>query len=217
MLISPTEPAKFRVLGSVSSVPEKLGCDFLFISQGWGKVGVQRKEVSDLINSVHDGRLQKELAQMQALGLGVLLIEGRLQWTTDGSLLGRSKWTLKQYRGLLWSVQSRNYWIGQTESLDDSINWISNFETWVQKEKHQSLTVRPKIKGAWGSPSSREWGIHLLQSFEGIGAEVAGRIYDELGVPLAWTVTGEELQTIKGLGKKRAERLIETLRYLYEQ
>jgi ERCC4-type nuclease len=175
-------------------------------------VGVQRKEINDLIASVHDGRLQRELMQMKALGLGVLVIEGRLQWASGGALLTNSSWTITQHRGLTWSVQSRGYWIATTESLADTCDWLSMFTKWTAKPRHSSLTNRPKPKSAWGFATDRDWGIHLLQSFTGIGPEVAARIYDNYGgVPLTWTTDAMELQQIPGIGATKAERLVSAL------
>jgi ERCC4-type nuclease len=51
-----------------------------------------------------------------------------------------------------------------------------------------------------------------LQGFDGIGPEVAGRIYDEFkGVPLMWTVDEIDLMAVKGVGAIRAERMIRSL------
>lgn len=212
MLISPSEPPLLKELGKVSSAPEKLGADVLFTSPIFGSVGVQRKEITDLIASVADGRLERELGQMKSLGLAVLVIEGRLNWTVDGSLMSTSSWTLAQHRGLLWSVQSRGYWIGSTDGLTDTCSYISSFATWATKSRHNSLSTRPKAKGQWGFATNRDWALHLLQSFNGIGVEVAGRIYDHFGgVPIAWTVDERDLQQIPGIGATKADRLIASL------
>jgi len=69
MLVAPTEPMTLKALGTVSLVPEDYGSDFLWASPVFGLVGVQRKEASDFVASVMDGRLDKELAQMKQLGL----------------------------------------------------------------------------------------------------------------------------------------------------
>src|SRR6516162_7072760 len=117
VLISPTEPAFFRTLGKVSSVPEEYGVDFLFASTEFGLVGVQRKELSYFVASVKDGRLSKELGQMKRLGLAMLVLEGVPKWTIDGLLMSSStQWRKTQHLGVMWSIQLSNCWTSSTTS-----------------------------------------------------------------------------------------------------
>ena len=212
MLISPTEPEPLRALGRTSAIPERYGCDFLLLTKHLGQVGVQRKELSDLVASVYDGRLAKELDQMQALGQAILLLEGKPQWTVDGSLISRGQWTKAQHRGTLWSIHSRGLWIDTVASQAESIEYLSLLTRWCQKDRHHQLRSRPKAKSVWGTVGDRDWGIHLLQSFPGVGYETAASIFDKCGgVPLAWTVKPSELEGVDGLGKKRVGKLVELL------
>lgn len=213
MLISPTEPSILRSLGTISSTPESYGVDFLFPSTV-GTVGVQRKEYKDLIASVHDGRLAKELAQMKQLHLSVLLIEGSPKWSSDGVLLDtRSQWTVAQHYGVQFSVMLSGIWVNTTASLRETLLWLSVFTKWVEKEKHTGIGGRPKPSNGsnWGLRGSRDWGVHVLQGFEGVGVELAGRIWDRFGLPLEWTVTEGELGTVEGIGKGRARQIIKAL------
>lgn len=212
MLVSPTEPQKaVRNLGSISSTPEKYGVDFLWISK-CGTVGVQRKAISDLILSVHDGRLGKELVQMEQLDIGVVIIEGSLRWTEGGSLVTNAMWTQAQHQGLLFSIMYRSYWTLHTASLEDTIQLLSRLEAWTNKEQHGSLrATRPKPQGLWGEPNSRDWAVHVLQSFPGCGGGTAEKIFDEYGLPLKWTVTKHDLLAVKGIGTKKAQMLIDSL------
>lgn len=210
MLVSPAEPAVFRSLGVTSSVPETYGADFLYHSREFGLVGVQRKEVNDLVASVHDGRLQKEVMQWKALGKAILLIEGKLQWSDDGLLMAKSTWTRAQHLGLVLSMQSRGTWIVSTSGQADTIASLGLLTKWLAKTSHNTLDVRPTASSSsvWGRADSRDFGVHILQGFPGIGVVVAGRIYDHFnGVPLQWTVTEKELYVVEGIGKGRAKQL----------
>jgi ERCC4-type nuclease len=213
MLISPAEPAKLRAIGNVSSLPEKYGADFLFPSAR-GLVGVQRKEIKDFIASVRDGRLGKELVQMQQLPYKTLILEGRIQWTNDGRLMnGQVDWNKGQHYSSLMSVQDSNVRLLSTDSMADTIELIQKMETWLQKETHTSFLNREKPKGKWGRANSKEWMWHLYQSFDGIGLGTAKAIHEYFeGVPiLKWTVSYEELLAVDGIGPKRAASLIESL------
>lgn len=211
MHISPTEPSAIKLLGTVSSLPERYGADVLLLTP-LGTVGVQRKECTDLVKSVHDGRLAKEVAQLQALSIAILIVEGKWRWTVDGQSLTARGWSRASHRGLMLSLQSSGLWVEYTDGLDDTIAFISQLEKWATKPRHVSTRTRPNPSSSWGKAGSRDWGVHLLQSFDGIGADIAGRIYDEFGgVPLRWSVTAEDLLTVPGIGKKRAATLMEAL------
>lgn len=214
MLVSPTEPKPFHSLGVLTMKPEEYGADFLLYGKGLGAVGVQRKEMDDLVSSVRDGRLGRQLTLMKRLDLGVLLIEGRPQWTNDGSLMANGNWTVAQHRGLLWSVQSRGFWIGTTTTIQETIEWLSQFQNWLKKAKHGSLETRPKGRDEFGKEfngASKDFYLYLMQSFPGVGREVAARLVEKWGVPVAWTITEEQLREVKGIGKGRAKLLASML------
>lgn len=183
----------------------------LFWAKG-KKCGIQRKELKDLLASVNDGRLAKELQQMQAANIGarLLIVEGKPQWTTDGTMMQNwgQTWTKRQLTGLLWSVQEAGVWISITDGLSETLETVSWFMTWCSKE-HRSLVTRPGPGAMWGtSPTDKEWGSHLLQGIPGIGPEIANRIVREFGrVPLGWNVEREEMMKVEGLGKKRVEQM----------
>lgn len=208
MMVSAAEPKSLQGLGTYSPLPERFGVDFL-IPCPVGMVGVQRKEIHDLIASRADGRLARELAQMKALDIAILLVEGRLRWTTDGVLsTSRSKWTRAQHLGLLFSIQSTGVWVNSAESLLESREYLSHLEKWMMKGDHKGLLTRPKPQTIWGNRDDRDWACHTIQSVDGVGPEMAGRIFDKFGLPFTCSVTVEELMTVEGIGRKRAEKIV---------
>lgn len=220
LLIAPTEPDELKALGKVALLPEKFGADVLWSSQVYGLCGVQRKTIPDLISSLHDGRLAKEVGQMQRLGIRALVVEGEGQWTTDGKLLNQyaQRWSLQSHQSLLWSVQSRGIWVLPTRDLPSTCDSILNLYRWTASDSHHSLDVRPKSDSPWPKSTEtpeqrrRRQGIHLLQSFDGVGIGLAGVIYDYFGgVPLQSTVSLKELMAVPGVGKKTAEAIVASL------
>lgn len=212
MLVAGSEPTPFTVLGPRSNTPEEFGCDFLAMVNGrW--FGVQRKEVSDLIASWHDGRLSQERAQMGRLldlgGIAMLVIEGRMQWTVDGVLMrdyGKPV-TRDQVRRYVASVQAQGIWVERTESIADTIECLRSYEGWLSKEK-VTLPSRPKPYGTWGTPTNRDYARFLLQSFPHMGPDRAELVLEHFGkVPLKWDTSYEELLSIKGLGKKTVDAM----------
>lgn len=210
--IAPTEPRALRALGTVSMLPERFGCDVLFTSPNHGFVGIQRKELGDFLGSVADGRLNA-FGKMNNVGLPVLIMEGHPRWTLDGYLVDAYKnWNRTQYRNLLLSIQDRGIRVMHTADLGETIEAIVDLRAWAAKTSHTSLDRRPKAKGSWGKAGHKDFACHVLQSFDGIGPDVARKIYDHFGgVPIAWTVGERELLAVAGLGKTRVKRLLAAL------
>lgn len=224
MLVAPTERHPITSLGKTSALPEQYGVDILFsVKSQW--VGIQRKEINDLVASVHDGRLSRELAMMKRCSLSILAIEGKPQWTMDGELMGRGmngngrsndngngagrvKWTKSQHRGLCFSVSSQGVWVTTTDSASDTVEYAQQLEAWLRKEKHSLLVNRPGPETVWGRPDNRDFQRHLIMGLPGIGSDIAERIIDTVGMPFGMRVTVEELMTVPGIGKKRAEQIV---------
>lgn len=210
-LVAPTEPAELKALGIVSPLPERVGCDVLYFAHG-KKCGVQRKEVGDLLSSVADGRLGKELAQMAAANVAarLLVVEGVVTWTNEGVLLRGygETWTRRQWLGLLWSAQEAGAWVTTTAGLRETCEVVEWFGDWCRRE-HRSLKTRPGPASMWGTRATQEeWACHVLQGFPGVGPALAARLVEEFGgVPLEWRVTREELGAVRGVGKKKVERI----------
>lgn len=217
MLIAPTERHPITSLGPTSSIPEQYGVDILFpIKSNW--VGVQRKEINDLVASVYDGRLARELVMMKRCSLAVLIVEGTPQWTMDGQLMSRGQngrtqnqgplWTKNQHRGLLFSIASQGIQVYGTESVSDTVQMCRQLQEWLGKEKHSMLQGRPGPETVWGTPNNRDFQRHLIMGLPGIGAELADRILDTLGMPFGLRVGVKELMTVPGVGKKKAEQML---------
>ena len=212
LLVAPTEPKQLKAIGTSSSVPEQYGVDVMWGTEG-GLCGIQRKEFKDLLASINDGRLVKEVSQMQQLSTRVLVVEGQPKWTDDGELMDRyTKMTRPQLHAYLLSIRSKGIWVDWTRNLSETIEYVDTCRRWTCKPVHRALSARPKPNGKWGVATSRDFAIHLLTSLDGIGPGVAENILDHFGkVPLKWEVTEEQLREVPGIGKVRAKKMIEVL------
>ncbi|MGH2640039.1 MAG: ERCC4 domain-containing protein [Rhabdochlamydiaceae bacterium] len=224
-LISPTEHSPhIQSLGRVSSLPERHGCDILAFTHTLISpcIGYQRKTIPDLLSSLADGRLSKELSQIRAsslLSIPILIIEGTIQWTLGTSttqqtlLISSMPFTRAQYIGLLLSLNGRGIRVLTSSSVEDTIQVVLTSSSYYGKSSRlSSLDRRPKPLGKWGMVSSRDFASHLLQSFPTIGPVTAEAILTYFGrVPMTWTVTIDELLTVPGIGRKTAIELINAL------
>lgn len=211
LLIAPTEPAALKAVGKSSSLPEKFGVDILWFANG-KRWGVQRKEYRDLLSSTDDGRLTREAGMISTkLDHGFLLIEGWPQFTAEGEMIGTGygrRWDYKGWVGYLMSAETHGMNVWRTANLAETVRWVQIVEAWSRKKTHSALIGREALGGGmWGTPTNREYGIYLLSSIDGIGPELAGRIYDLYGVPLQWTVTDDDLAKVPGLGPKKIAKM----------
>lgn len=207
------------MLGRLSWLPEHRGVDVCWVAGGlW--YGVQRKEVKDFLASIVDGRLAKEVAQMQGGGgldgvvCPTIILEGIVRWTDEGEMMQQygQRWTIGQWEGLMWSLMAQGVHIISSANVQVTVRKVKGYEVWSRKRKHQALAMRPGPSNAWGTKESRDWQVHLLQGFPGIGSGTAGMILDHFGsVPLRWNVTEKEMLQVKGLGKVRVRQMMGAL------
>lgn len=221
ILVAPTEPLVLRELGRVDMLPERMGCDVLVFAGG-KKIGVQRKEVRDLVASLDDGRLAMQLSQMttSVLDARVVVVEGEMRYAGDGLDAGlMGQWngrggrvhTAAQMLSVEWAVRAAGVDWARTNSLEDTVRWIAHAEQWWKKEKHHGVSRRPAAPTSWGKARNYEWAAWVLQGFEGIGSELAKRIVAMYGLPLRWTITPEELAKVQGISLERARKWISAL------
>ncbi len=221
-LLSPSETDLSKALGDsaiTSSLPEEKGADVLLYTKQ-GLIGIQRKKVPhDFISSIEDGRMARSTTLLQSTcPYRILLCEGRFRYYPDGRLdLGPrvpSHYTVKHIRGMLFDIRFvKSVEVDFTDDIRDTAYYIRALGEFFNQEKHLGLYRRPSAKGTWGAPTTEDIDLWLLQSFQGIGVTLAGNIVERFGgkIPLQWSCTLEELRSVPGLGKKRAEALWESL------
>lgn len=184
------------------------------------KVGIQRKAVPDLVNSVESGLLAKQISMMGNLEQKILIVEGQVRFTTSDKLIvGRrdTAWTKRQFQGVLWSARAKGLWVEHTDSIPDTIQCLASLEAWFRKGNHTSLDRRPGPTNMWGtSPDHRDFGIWTLQSIPAIGPALAERIWDHFGLPIGWRITEGDLCEIEGIGPKKAKQIIQAFGQLVE-
>ena len=220
LYLSPTEHLLRPVLTQLgiahrnSPLCESNGVDII-VPTKVGLIGFQRKTLKDLHASFLDGRFALELGQIRSSSLcayAVLLLEyDSRRTTTDGESFIDAPISRTQLRHALLKCQLNGVLVAETASLIDSARSIHSLASYVAGNQPERL-YRPKPSSdTWGHRSSRDWGIHLLQSFPNIGPATAAAIYDSLGIPLAFTATLSDLTAIPGIGKLTAKRLLASL------
>lgn len=217
LFVSSTEPRKLRNLlppHTSSTLPERYGGDIAWPCQG-GWFAIQRKAIPDFIASVQDGRLAKEIGQLQQTIMPIVILEGRISFGADGLLaLGRhgTNVTQKQYRGMVYSLSRLGVTVLHSKDHAGTAAEVAYLMEWSAKERHNSLLRRPGPVGRWGKADNREYQEHLIMGVPGVGPELAGRILDKFGkVPMQWTVDASQLMEVEGIGKMKAAAMLEAL------
>jgi len=156
VLISSSEPALLQCLGTSSKKPEVFGVDLL-ASVPNGLLGFQRKTPMDLVASLHDDRMGTQRAQWKRFmalgGMVVVVIEGRMSWTSDGILadIHGKPFTRRQFRRLVHSLARQGVEVQHTTSTKDTAEFVLDLvEYHTQHRTGSKLSHRPGPAGQWG-------------------------------------------------------------------
>lgn len=197
-------------LGPSSNLPEDYGVDFMWATPN-GLVGFQRKAFpSDLLASLNDGRLGKELIQMQALDVKGIILEGVPIFTGDGALIWNyGNMTQANLWNLCYSLQANHglvlFW---TEDPAQTARLIQQIFAYTQKGEASKLMARGEKR--WARLDNRAFAVYLLESVPGVGHTRATAIVDffEGALPIEWKGTVKELMKVDGIGAKTAQTIV---------
>ena len=174
---------------NIHAFPESIGADYIV---GAGSCGIQRKTEADLIASAQDGRLADELRRLADLPHQVLIVEGRERWGPDGKHPFRQGWTTLGVENQLVSVQAAGVIVQRTNSHLHTASRIVELDAYFQRE-HTSLLIRPQVTAEPVPPE-----VWFLQGLPGVGTKRATKLFEALGLPLAWTCGEADLVAVLG-------------------
>lgn len=168
-----------------------------------GKVYIERKSVSDLLNSFKTGRASVQLRNLiDTADIPILLIEGRIGETWNGNIdtgkWGKGKgwttgWDFVAIDHLLLSWQMAGVFLAHSSSLAKTPHRIASLYKWTQKEEHLSLARRKVISVKEDSPQ-----VTTLATFPGIGHKRAREIIDQYSLRQLAAMDKKELAKVVG-------------------
>ncbi len=204
-----------------SIIVKGLGCpvvalphgDYQFYGYGGVCVLIERKTISDLLNSLREKRVQRQLREMlnQKNTEAILLIEG--DWRVDNNFkvkLGKrvTGWELASVTGFLQTIQDEGVKIVFSPNQDTTTYLIESLYKYYQKKGHKSLAVREKpIYDVDDLTSQR---VFMLLGLPGIGEIRATRILDKYK-PIEVLLEPDLLRNVDGIGQKTVDRIVEVL------
>lgn len=167
-----------------------------------GSVMVERKTVDDLCVSIIDGRLFRQCRFLVAASdCPLLLIEGNLQERTvavEDTALRGALLCLAQIFHLpaIYSRGPRDTAAALVQLGRQRMN-RTNYQHWRSGRCPKNL-IRQKL--------------HVLQALPGVGPGLARKMLECLGsVRSVFSASQEELQSIEGIGSRRAARISEVI------
>jgi len=207
--------ALMSIANKVSTFPERFGCDILV--ENAATVGIQRKEINDFLSSIADGRLGDQRLKMLhngQLDYRIILLEGKLVYTSDGILVNQSYSnrviTKDMIEQILLTLASEGFIIVKTNNLSDTIDYVEIVDKWSRKTEHSTLSSKRQleIEDDWGRASNADWQAHILSMLPGVGIKTARNIVKHFnGSPVRWKVSKKRLMEVPGVGRKTVENI----------
>lgn len=118
--------------------------DFTFEAYDGKTVGIERKEASDLLNSLASGRLAQQLQNLlNTYDVPIFLLEGKLGQLQDDSghshiiiKMGQTRWTTEAVRNFLLTWEQKGILRERTSSIEDTITRLCELVCYYSKPLH---------------------------------------------------------------------------------
>ena len=172
--------------------------DYSFFTIDFKRVGIERKEVGDLIASLGE-RLSRQLDSMlDYYDFPILLIEGTLKQVADtGQILssrGLERWLMNTLRNFIRTWQDRGITIETTFTTRDTIQRLGELYAYYQKVAHTGGLTRKQVGDK-----------RLLAFPQGVGLKTAEKVLEGRSLHDVAEMSVVQLREIESVGQKRAE------------
>lgn len=172
-------------------------------------IGIERKEVGDLLNTIRDNRFMSQLAGLMGnYNTPYLLIEGVLhEHAQTGNLIvsGReTNWKAQAIHSILSSVQEQGIRLSLSSSLATTCKRLMGLYGFYSNPDHHDLTMdRLNVFHTSISPP-----MAMLMAIPGIGFEKAKSLLETFGsLDSISTATEASLTQARGVGTKHGREI----------
>lgn len=205
---------------TIKALPWKDDClqvpmdfDFMLFTKS-GIIGLERKAIpDDLISSLFDGRLSREIQAMrEQCDICILIKHGKYTFHRDGSLkCHQGNWTREGLKNFERTIQYvEGLYIEEAEDDLALVDLIHNLQTYFDQTNHFSLKTRPGIQADWIVPSHEERLRYFYQGLPGFSTVRAKNLAQKYPNPCdLFKASVDDLMTIHGIGKVLATKAYE--------
>jgi len=183
--------------------------DYEFTTKNGRLVIIERKAGPDIFQLK---RLIEELKKIKSnADFGYLLIEGMPSMMIDEYLSFDRKPTQYKYTSfsnLLCTIQEQGIKLLFSPSIQATPKVINSLYSYWQKEKHQAFQRAYKVK------VDEDIRVNILSQIPGIDAVLAKRLIEKFGsLKAVFNAKSKELTEVEGIGKKKARKILNTLKF----
>ena len=218
-LIVPNEPKKIKELLSDLIEFPGMGYDFRLYTN-LAIVGVERKKVpGDLVSSIEDGRLGKEiLAMREECQVMVILLHGVIRYNANGTLkLGKRtsyRWTDKGIRNIRRTLEFvEGCYIEYAKNDIELVKVMNELQDYLNEKDHYSTKGRSPIRSDWIKPTYYERVRYFYDGFPGVAVIGAKKLVDSFPHPMdLYQASIEEIMEVPRIGRTLATGIFNFLR-----
>jgi len=171
--------------------------------------GLERKSSGDFLNSLYSGRLFDQVHRLsEAYERPMMLVEGSIGSLLETAANPRAVWGALSTLSLAYSVQ-----VFFTEDIDQSADFIFT----LAKHTRLSGSRGPVARGKPRLSTLRERQLFVVSSLPNVGVKLADRLLDWFGsIRKVFEASVSELSLVDGIGRARAQAIIDLLDSPYE-
>lgn len=171
------------------------------------RICVERKLVSDFLQSLIDGRLFSQLKKIKSeYQCAILILEG------EGLFTSRKIHTSAIYGALSSIISDFNVPIISTANAKETAEMIRALATREQLENKRM----PEIRGEKHAMNMQERQRFIVESLPNVSALLAHRLLEQFGsVHALFQADEQELTNVKGIGKKTAKEIKDVIEKEY--
>ncbi len=214
--VTTNEPRSIKVLFP-DAIETPLRYDMSIYAE-LGIAGIERKKIpSDLLASIEDGRLRRELIAMrEECDFSILLLHGKFRFKDDILYDGKhpTRWNRKGIRNMLRTLEwVEGCFIEYAVDNIELVDTVHELAEYLDDKSHFSLKGRPGIQKIWAVPTKLEKIVHFYDGLPGIAAVRARALALRFPDPLQlYEASVDDISSIRGFGKSAAIEIHNFLR-----
>ena len=218
IIITTNEPKSIKEL-FIDRVEIPMGFDMKLLTKS-GTVGIERKKIpGDLIASIEDGRLGKEiLAMREECSVIIVLYHGVMTYNKYGQVRqGKrtsNRWTNKGMRNLRRTLEFvEGCYIEYARTNEDLVKTVNELQTYLDQDNHLATKGRLPIRRDWLVPTRQERVRYFYSGLPRVAAIGAKKLELRFPNPMdLYQASVKDIMSVQGFAKKSAMDIYNFLR-----